>query len=341
MRIILFNHKGGVSKTTTTFNLGWKLAELGKKVLLVDADPQCNLTGLILQEKFDSYYTSENTKNNNIKDSVSYVFDGKPESISANDCYRVERNENLFLLAGHPNLTELEPQLSFAQTSNNAFSTMQNLPGAFNALIELTVEENNIDFVIIDVNPGLGAINQNLFSISDVFIIPTNPDPFSLMAISTLSSILPRWRKQAKEMYHMFAESSYPFPNKNPKLAGFLIQRFNIRNGKPSRPFRDNMDGIIEVVESQLIPSLDKANMLLSDEQYLEGIPVHYCLAEIPDFQALQQKSNEFGVPVYALSDTEINYTGKVLEQMTANSKKFSNIFECLANQMIRIKNSI
>lgn len=42
--ICLFNHKGGVSKTTT-FNLGWMLAKKGKKVLLADFDPQCNLTG--------------------------------------------------------------------------------------------------------------------------------------------------------------------------------------------------------------------------------------------------------------------------------------------------------
>ena len=47
-KIVLFNHKGGVSKTTTTFNLGWKFAEKGRKVLLVDGDPQCNLTSLFL-----------------------------------------------------------------------------------------------------------------------------------------------------------------------------------------------------------------------------------------------------------------------------------------------------
>jgi cellulose biosynthesis protein BcsQ len=48
IKIALFNHKGSVSKTTTTFNLGWILAEQGHTVTLVDADPQCNLTGLIL-----------------------------------------------------------------------------------------------------------------------------------------------------------------------------------------------------------------------------------------------------------------------------------------------------
>ncbi|MFC4127133.1 ParA family protein [Nocardia rhizosphaerae] len=46
--ISLFNNKGGVSKTTTTFNLGWMLAEKGHKVVIVDADPQYNLTGMIL-----------------------------------------------------------------------------------------------------------------------------------------------------------------------------------------------------------------------------------------------------------------------------------------------------
>jgi len=46
--VAFFNHKGGVSKTTSAFHVGWKLAERGHKVLLVDADPQCNLTGLVL-----------------------------------------------------------------------------------------------------------------------------------------------------------------------------------------------------------------------------------------------------------------------------------------------------
>jgi len=60
IQISLFNHKGGVSKTTTAFNLGWMLAEKGKRVLLADCDPQCNLTGMVLGftgfEEFSAIY---------------------------------------------------------------------------------------------------------------------------------------------------------------------------------------------------------------------------------------------------------------------------------------------
>ncbi len=74
VKIALFNHKGGVSKTTTTFNIGWMLAEKGKKVILVDADPQCNLTGLILGYDYidlEEFYHDPRTNDFTIASSVS------------------------------------------------------------------------------------------------------------------------------------------------------------------------------------------------------------------------------------------------------------------------------
>ncbi len=65
--IALFNNKGGVSKTTTCFNLGWMLAERGKRVVMVDADPQCNLTGMVLDlseaDGLDTYYSQHPLRN--------------------------------------------------------------------------------------------------------------------------------------------------------------------------------------------------------------------------------------------------------------------------------------
>ena len=51
-RLVLFNHKGGVGKTTLTVNLARALADSGKRVLLVDTDPQCSMSSFFLEEKF-------------------------------------------------------------------------------------------------------------------------------------------------------------------------------------------------------------------------------------------------------------------------------------------------
>lgn len=112
--IVLFNHKGGVSKTTTTYHVGWKLTEYGKKVLLVDGDPQCNLTSLLLGEYFDEYYTNSQTSKNNIKDAVKMAFEGKPRPICAIDCFSPTDNSNLFIIPGHMDLSEYDPALSLA-----------------------------------------------------------------------------------------------------------------------------------------------------------------------------------------------------------------------------------
>ena len=65
-KIAIFNHKGGVSKTTTAFHIGWMLANKGKKVLFVDADSQCNLTMMFMgYSKYDDFLMAGDK--NNIK----------------------------------------------------------------------------------------------------------------------------------------------------------------------------------------------------------------------------------------------------------------------------------
>jgi chromosome partitioning protein len=338
-KIVFFNHKGGVSKTTTTYNLGWMLGILGKKVLLVDADPQCNLSGLMLGDDFEKYYIDEQTKYHNIKDGVKVAFEGKPTAISAVNCFQAI-NTNVFLLAGHANLSEYDAALTFAQTSNNAITTLQNLPGAFNDLIEKTCTKYDIEFVLIDLNPGLSAINQNLFISCDAFIIPTNPDPFSIMALTALCTILPRWVTWAERMEPLFSEAAYPFPNKKPKFIGELIQRFNIRNKKPARPYRDNISEIKELIEHVFVPAIGKHTMLFPPNAYAEANISHdYCLSEISDFQGLLPKAHEAGVPVFVLSDEQIGETGSVLIGMRENRDRFYTEFENLTNKIITLMN--
>lgn len=341
-KIVFFNHKGGVSKTTTTYNIGWMIGLLGKKVLIVDADPQCNLTSLFLGDdnNFEKYYSDDTTRLHNIMDGVRVAFEGKPAPIKEVNCIQSQENSNLFLLAGHANLSEYDASLSFAQNSNNAITTLQNLPGAFNALIELTSRKYDIDYVLIDLNPGLSAINQNIFISSDAFIVPTNPDPFSIMAITTLYKILPKWVEWADRMRPLFADAAYPLSDSRPKFVGELIQRFNIRNGKAAKPYRENIAEIKDVVVKQFVPAMSKHNMLFSKEAYLEAkISEDFCLAEIRDFQGLLPKSSSAGVPVFALTNKQIGETGPVLKGMAENRDRFFNEFKLMSEQIIILMN--
>ncbi|PLK28161.1 chromosome partitioning protein ParA [Porphyrobacter sp. TH134] len=336
-RIVFFNHKGGVSKTTSAYNIGWMLAR-EKRVLLVDADPQCNLSALILRDEFEKYYVEDATKHQNLKDGVSSTFGGKPVPIEPVMCATPARAPNLHLLAGHMNLSEYDASLTFAQTANNALATLQNLPGAFAELLRLTEDAYDIDYTLIDLNPGLSAINQNLFLISDGFVIPTNPDPFSLMAIQTLASVLPRWVSWKNGAVELFAESAYPLPAGVPKLVGSLIQRFNVRNGVAARPYRNNIDEIKATVSNILYPTLRDNGMVFDAACYGEKlVEANYCLAEIPDFQGLLPKSNAANVPVFEVTNAEIGETGPVLANLIQNRDRFEGNFRNIVAQIEQV----
>jgi cellulose biosynthesis protein BcsQ len=163
-KIALFNHKGGVSKTTTTFNLGWMLAMKGHRVIIVDADPQCNLSGLVLgyqgQKEFENFYQNEPERN--IRSGLAPAFESRPKRIEPVECISVKGNENLLLLPGHIRLSEYEVTLGIAQELSGSIQTLQNLPGALSYLLDKTGQKYKADYILIDMNPSLSSINQNL-----------------------------------------------------------------------------------------------------------------------------------------------------------------------------------
>lgn len=335
--VVLFNHKGGVSKTTTTYNLAWALTRLGKKVLLVDGDPQCNLTGLLLGDKFDEYYSSDKTMHNNIKDAVKVAFEGKPNPIEAINCYTHIANAELYLIPGHMDLSEFDSALSLSLYSNNAISTLQNLPGAFYRLIELCAEKYCIDYVFIDMNPGLSAINQTFFMSSDAFIVPTNPDPFSLMALKTLTTILPRWKDWFERSKEYFLNASYPLPNTEMKFIGEVIQRFNLRNKKPASPYVRRIEEIKDYIENMFVPALASKNMTYDISVLIQkNILTDHCLAELSEFGALLQKANEYNIPVIAVTEQQIG-VGYVMEQMREKQSLITQSFEKMAGIILEL----
>lgn len=336
-KICLFNHKGGVSKTTTTYNLGWKLARIGKKVILVDADPQCNLTGLVLGDDFDDFYI--NRPKDNLKAGIAPAFEATPIPLSAINCFQIPENTNLYLVPGHIALSEYEVPLSISHQLSNTIPTLKNLPGAMNSFLELVAEKYDADYIIIDMNPSLSSINQNLFCLSDFFMVPTSPDYFSVMAISSLSSVLPKWEKWAKMARVAFSDSSYPFPTTSTKFLGTIVQNFTIRNGEPTEAFQKWIDEVAMAVNETLLPAITPEGMMLDSTKYKTEQPTNgYCLAEIPSFSGLIPRSQRGRMPVYEVPDKLLG-VGTVLEQYKIIRDRFLNVFNNLADDVENMTN--
>jgi cellulose biosynthesis protein BcsQ len=338
--IALFNHKGGVSKTTTAFNLGWMLAEKGHRTLLVDADPQCNLTGIVLGYKgpteLENLYKTEPDRN--LWAGLLPAFDSRPVEIKGVEAIDVPGRDGLFLLPGHIRTAEYEVTLGIAQELSGSIQTLQNLPGSLRFLLEKTAARMQCDFVLVDMSPGLGSINQNLFVTSDYFVVPTMPDFFSVMAIDSLARVLPRWQKWAKSAYGLdfLRNAAYPFPEPHTQFVGTVIQKYRPRGGAPASAFQGWIDQLDTRVETDLIPALEASSMLLSSDRYARGdLGPGYSLATIPDFNSLIAKSQRAQTPIYALTADQIGQKGTVLAQTVRARENFRKQFSDLADKVL------
>lgn len=367
--VSIFNHKGGVSKTTTTFNLGWMLANLDKRVILVDADPQCNLTGVILglnaewppEDLAESANDPESQRFSKTQDAsadfwnknagrtlhgaLRPAFESEPKLLEHVDCLPVDGRPGLFLLPGHIRLGEYDVTLSIAQELSGSLLPLRNVPGAAHYLLRATAEHLHADYVLIDMSPSLGALNQNLVSISDLLIIPTSPDYFSIMALHSLARILPRWIRWATSASsnEVLRTATYPFPEPRLRVAGGIIQRYRLYKspseeepyGTPTGPFQAWIDKVADALRRQFMPAMDEAGLSFSPDVYAKvGLTEARVLAQIQEFNSLLPKSQEHRVPVFALTQAQLNQVGVVYEGSKRQIDSLYRIFRDLSQRV-------
>lgn len=342
-QISLFNHKGGVSKTTTAFNLGWKLSTKGKRVLLVDCDPQCNLTGMVLgfkaADELEKVYTSPGVRN--IRDGLAPAFESRPTPIQPVVCEPVRGQSNLFLLPGHIGLAEYEVTLGIAQELSGSLVTLQNLPGSLRHLIQITANQYDIDYVLVDMSPSLGPTNQNLLMTSEYFLVPMAPDYFSVMATDSLASVLPKWsawRSQAATTSTL-TDATYPFPNIQPKFLGTVVQKYRLRaQQSASAAFQKWIDEIQDGVRRVLVPALSKCDMLMDPSAYKSvGLEPGDPILQVSDFNSLIALSQKHQAPVFDLTDEQLEQTGIVLERTKRSMFQFDTLFSEAADRLIKL----
>lgn len=346
VKIAIFNHKGGVSKTTTAFNIGYALAALKKRILLVDTDSQCNLTLYAMGYKNYEKYCEEKNKNN-INDCLKPAYKSEPKLIEPAECVEIKK-DSIYLLPGNLDFTENEVQLGISMQLSQAFGSMRNLPGALNYLVQKTAEKYKIDYVLFDMNPSLSAINQNVFLTSNYFMVPSSPDFFSIMAIKSLSRILPMWEKWAKEARRTYSDVSYAISNETSKFIGYTINDFNLSNGAPQETFKNFINKISDEFVNTFVPALQKEEMLLKESVYKNAYENmrtkneknieykdFYCLAQLSNFNKLIAVSNAKSIPIF-----EIERDSNFSEGQTKTLNWFKFLYKALAMRIIELTNA-
>lgn len=348
--ICLFNHKGGVSKTTTSFNLGWSLAEAGKKVLLVDLDSQCNLTGLVLgteaidDDALKSFYQSRD--NLTLKPIIDAVMNGvSPDEFLRNETSKPfqTKHKNLFLLAGHMDAAEIDSQISVALKIASGVPVTRNIPVNFiKILLDIAEKNINADYMIFDLSPNIGGLNEISLMASNYFIVPTSPDYFCLQAVGSLKKHIVKWHKEINRFIEDNGFDTGSFPIKNsPQFLGTIQQRYRPRNEKPAQSFQKWIDVIRDSINNDLVVALEKINCVIAREkieEILNGSELSpYDLAYISDFNSLIAMSQSLSKPIFAISDEELsrNVFGYAKETMIKNRENFQQVFRELTDRIL------
>lgn len=160
MILAVTNQKGGVGKTTTVMNIGAFLAKKKKKILLVDLDPQANLTSGLLERE-----TQTNT---------TTIYDILVNKVDSTKVVRSTRIENLDLIPSGIELAGAEVEMVSALSRENILKkSLENL-------------KNNYNFIIIDCPPSLGLLTINGLVAAEKVLIPVQSEYYALEGLGQL-----------------------------------------------------------------------------------------------------------------------------------------------------------
>jgi cellulose biosynthesis protein BcsQ len=255
--IAIFNNKGGVGKSTLTYHLGYALAELGYKTLLVDLDPQSNLTLYGLSEEelhkiweiedpfIDDFVQARKLMSPDqfkriVTDVRSIHFLLKPTEDGTDNPPNLSKplvlNENLGLIPGRLSIHTFEDRI--ASRWNDVYGGD---PLAIRTVTRIRslcaeyAENHSYDFVVIDTSPSLGILNKVIISTVDGFLIPCMPDMFSLYGIQNIGKSLKRWKRDFDTIFKLLSDTKLrDFPESFVSFLGFTI--FNARKYTGSGP---------------------------------------------------------------------------------------------------------
>lgn len=292
--VAFFNNKGGVGKTTLLCNIASYLSfEMKKRVLVIDADPQCNATQLLLDEQsvIDLYDAKNSFTIHSVIHPLS-IGKGYSDNITplAIPDYGVD------LIPGDPRLALKEDLLS-KDWQDAIAGEVRGLRTSllFNELLERC---GQYDFVFFDMGPSLGSINRAVLLACDFFVSPMSIDIFSLKAIENITTALIEWQKKlANGLKQIDEELVDDIPAGGAfdvQFAGYVAQQYIQR----TRGGESEAVAAYDTIKKKIPAAID-ANFLkrLKMSKNIKD----YELGAIPNLHSLIPMSQTAHKPIFAL----------------------------------------
>lgn len=238
-------NKGGTGKTTITFNFVYKLARMGKRVLLIDGDHSTNLT-FTMQVIANTIYNEE---------SILDIFTKKRKELFQQDLSMIyEINENISFIPGNPNLTEKYLKMNENVQKGKLMSRW--------IATNYEILNENFDYIIIDTHNDESLITQDFYVASDIIIAVANPAGNSVRAYFQLKNLI----KNMEEDYYN-TETGESLVEAKIYLLGNNVNHI----GSTSRTFNEEIQHI-----DDLIGVIPKKELLDSSLNINEDIFTQY-----------------------------------------------------------------
>jgi chromosome partitioning protein len=320
--ICLYNNKGGVSKTTTAFNLAAYLSnKKNKKTLIIDADPQCNITELFFAS--DERYQDDPTislPGDSILDAFKSRLEGRASKIDVTELQFPESTvyKNLSILRGDINFSAMaEPY--FSSSINQAITTNVNEKNtyvSFRRLIKDLISIRGFDHIIIDLGPSSGAISRLAFLSCDAFFVPIVPDRFCYLAVHTLPKILESWIEHDKLILSTLPPFGIEADFGTPTFLGGINQNFQMHKSKVKNSYQNWSKRI----KTQLTKGLIESGMLSVDQKLVASKNPFIC--SIENIGSLAPVSQIVGKAIFDLSQDDTEYAS------ASGTKFYGSVYE-------------
>lgn len=241
--------KGGVGKTTLTVNIADALVDAGKRVLLIDADPQCNLTSFYIDEpRLEALLggSDEDNSDATIWSAIKPVVLGRG-GIKKVGLWQLGASQNLSLFPGDVLLSEFEEELPQAWTDSFARKVRgYDVMGALSNAVTQAGNEINADVCIYDLGPNVGALNRAILLDCDYFITPVAADLFSLRALSTVGKSIARWIRDWKTVRTLATPADYSLLlSGEPAFLGYITSAYKVKAGQSATDPHSNWEKLI------------------------------------------------------------------------------------------------